>query len=49
MKISSLNTYYPSFQAINYSIRPFPAIHMDVVDTNADRSDEAVFVNKDKF
>ena len=46
MKISSLNTYYPSFQAINYSIRPFPAIHLDVVDTNADRSDEAVLVNK---
>lgn len=49
MKISSLNTYYPTFQSSHsYNVRPFPKIHLDVVVPAPGNEEEAVFVHKGK-
>ena len=45
MKVSSLNTYYPAFMAHSYNVRPFPAIHLDVIVPDSDKGDNPVFVN----
>ena len=49
MKISSLNTYYPTFKSHSYNIRPFPRIYLDVVVPDSDKGDDAVLVHKDNY